>query len=262
MHAQMLHASPLVTSMLVSCDMRRSGPHVSYPVNQTWIGFGLTGVFSVHAREDVHVVHPGRGVVFPRGIEYRMSHPTDDGDTGLTLGFAPAVVEEAFPGRCERVRVTGLDLQLRYAVGLFMAAAAERQDALAVDEMALALLRAMAARTATAERTSPRARQRVERVRQLLASAPERRWTLEQLARIVGCSPFHLAHQFRAHTGTTIHRYLADLRAAVALRRIETGDHSLATVAVDLGFSHHSHLTATLRRRLGVTPTMIRARRT
>ncbi|TMG66147.1 MAG: AraC family transcriptional regulator, partial [Chloroflexi bacterium] len=38
----------------------------------------------------------------------------------------------------------------------------------------------------------------------------------------------------------------------------ESGESSLATVAADLGFAHHSHLTATLRRRLGITPRALR----
>jgi AraC-like DNA-binding protein len=93
-----------------------------------------------------------------------------------------------------------------------------------------------------------------------MAELPQARWTLESLAALVGYSPFYLAHQFRAHTGTSVHRYLTDLRVAAALARIEAGDASLATIATDLGFSHHSHLTATLRRRLGLTPQMIRER--
>jgi AraC-like DNA-binding protein len=94
----------------------------------------------------------------------------------------------------------------------------------------------------------------------VLAEHPETHWTLRSLAELVGYSPFHLAHQFRAHTGTSVHQYLADVRAAAALTRIEAGDASLAAVAADLGFAHHSHLTATLRKRLGMTPRTIRRR--
>src|SRR5207237_1461534 len=90
------------------------------------------------------------------------------------------------------------------------------------------------------------------------AEHPGGHWTLEQLAAFVGYSPFHRAHRFRAYTGTTVHQYLADLRAAAALERIEAGDAPLARIAVELGFSHHSHLTSTLRKRLGLTPQMIR----
>jgi AraC family transcriptional regulator len=257
------YASPLVTTMAVRCGIRRSGPAERYHVSQTWIGFPLTGVFSVHARNEVHVIHPAIGVVFPRGIEYRMSHPTDDGDSGLALGFAPDVVDEVLGETVERVRVTRLDLRLRYAVGVLMNAIDRGEQRLAIDETALALLRDLAAGVASApaRAAAMRARGRVDRVRELLAERPEVRWTLEDLARTVGYSPFYLAHQFRAHVGTSVHEYLAVVRAAAALRRIEAGEASLAAVAADLGFSHHSHLTATLRRRLGVTPRMIRVSR-
>src|SRR5207244_12600951 len=105
--------------------------------------------------------------------------------------------------------------------------------------------------------TDPRAptatmRKKIDRVRILLAECPDRTWTVESLARIAGYSPYHFAHQFRAYTGTSMHRYLADMRLAAALRRIESGESSLATVAADLGFAHHSQLTETIRSRLGL----------
>jgi AraC-like DNA-binding protein len=258
--AQVAYSSPLVTAMRLTCDLHRSGPGPSYGVRETWIGFGLSGVFSLYARGEEHVIHPGIAAIFPRGLDYKMSHPNDDGDTSLALGFAPEVVEEALGQPMERIAVSGLDLRMRYDVGLLMGAIERREDQLAVDEMALDLLRAVAQRAGPLPVASTPARRRVDRARQLLAERPEAPWRLDRLARAVGCSPFHLAHQFRAYTGTSVHRYLADLRSAVALRRLEAGDVSLAAVAVDLGFAHHSHLTWTLRRRLGVTPRMIRAR--
>jgi AraC-like DNA-binding protein len=260
MDAQVAYSSPVVTAMRLTCDLHRSGPGASYAVRDTWIGFGLSGVFSLHARGEEHVIHPGIAAIFSRGIDYTMSHPNDDGDTSLALGFAPEVVEEALGQPLERIAVSGLDLRLRYGVGLLMGAIERGEDQLAVDEMALDLLRAVATRADPLPVASTPARRRVDRARQLLAERPEAPWRLDRLARAVGCSPFHLAHQFRAHTGTSVHGYLADLRSAVALRRLEAGEASLATVAVDLGFAHHSHLTWTLRRRLGVTPQMVRAR--
>jgi AraC-like DNA-binding protein len=140
-------------------------------------------------------------------------------------------------------------------------AAACHGDTALVEELALELLAAIATNLAPVPTTAPSGavRKKIERVRILLAERPGLPWTLESLARLVGYSPFHLARRFRACTGTSVHRYLSDLRLAAALRRIEAGEASLATVAADLGFANHSHLTATLRRRMGVTPRAIRA---
>jgi AraC family transcriptional regulator len=260
--SEVRYSSPLVTVMRVTCDLKRSGPTSSYHVGRTWIGLPLSGIFSVHARHEEHLIHPALGVVFAQGIDYQMSHPTDDGDTSVALGFAPYVVEEGLPTTLEHVRVTRLDLRLRNAVGVLLAAIARPEEAIAVDDLALDLLRQIAANLAPTHPSSAssRGKAKVDRIRAILAERPEAHWTLGALAELINYSPFHLAHQFRAYTGTSVHQYLADLRSVVALNRIEAGETSLATVAADLGFSDHSHLTATLRQRLGVTPQMIRKR--
>lgn len=258
----MRHASEVVTVMTLDCDIRRSGPADTYHARTTWIGLPLRGVFTLHARRDEEVVHPAIAVVFPAGAEYRMSHPTDDGDGSVALGFAPHVTDEAFAHLGERIQVTSPDLRLRYTVGVLVAAIDRGADGLVIDELAFGVLRDVSTRLALAPgRPSRGARARVQLVRTMLAERPEAPWTLGSLAREAGWSPFHLAHQFRIHAGTTVHEYLAVLRAAAALERIEGGAPSLAAVAADLGFAHHSHLTATLRRRLGVTPRAIRALR-
>ena len=248
--------------MRITRDLKRSGPTSSYHVGRTWIGLPLSGIFSVHARHEEHLIHPALGVVFAQGIEYQMSHPTDDGDTSVALGFAPSVVEEGLPAKLEHVRVTRLDLRLRHAVGVRLAAINRAGEAIAIEALALDLLRQIAANLAPAHSSSAssRAKAKVDRIRAILAERPEAHWTLAALADLINYSPFHLAHQFHAYTGTSVHQYLADLRAVAALNRIEAGDTSLAAVAADLGFSDHSHLTATLRQRLGVTPQMIRKR--
>jgi AraC-like DNA-binding protein len=78
------------------------------------------------------------------------------------------------------------------------------------------------------------------------------------LARIVGCSPFHLSRVFRRETETTISEYRLRLRVREALARISAGEENLARLATDLGFSDHSHLTRLLVLELGETPTAIR----
>src|SRR5438094_7208957 len=252
-------STEIVDVMTISCDLPRSGLTDAYYVARTWIGLPISGLFRIHARGDQHLVHPAVGVVFPAGIEYRMTHPVEGGDTDVALSFRGDVIEEALPDRSERVQVTRLDVRVRHAVGVLMAAM-RQGDTGRVEDLALAILREIAANIAPSDPRAPSAtlRKKIDRVRILLAECPDRAWTVESLARIAGYSPYHFAHQFRAYTGTSVHRYLADMRLAAALRRIESGESSLATVAADLGFAHHSHLTATLRRRLGITPRALR----
>jgi AraC-like DNA-binding protein len=76
----------------------------------------------------------------------------------------------------------------------------------------------------------------------------------------VNLSPFHLARAFRRHTGYTLHEYRTHLRLRAVVERLEHGDEDLAAIARHVGFSSHSHLTATFRRTFGVPPSVVRTR--
>src|SRR5207237_1272545 len=91
-----------------------------------------------------------------------------------------------------------------------------------------------------------------------LASLPNARMSLSELARAVDCSPFHLSRIFRRRVGLPVYQYLLRLRLAVALDRIVEDGANLSALAFDLGFSSHSHLTTLFRRAFGVPPSMLK----
>lgn len=108
---------------------------------------------------------------------------------------------------------------------------------------------------APAERQTHRA---VERARDYLASEPQRRDTLADIARAVHSTPFHLARQFRRHTGHSLHGFRTRQRLLAALQRLRAGDDDLTALALDLGFASHSHFSAAFRRAYGSTPRQMR----
>jgi AraC family transcriptional regulator len=116
------------------------------------------------------------------------------------------------------------------------------------------LRRAFANRNDPPARLGPTQMRRVEQAQMLLADSPAKGWDLAGLGLALSCSPFHLARQFRAGTGETISSYVLRLRLALALNRLAQGERDLAALAVDVGFSHHSHFTARFRSVYGITP--------
>ena len=100
----------------------------------------------------------------------------------------------------------------------------------------------------------------VEEAKALLSARYTERLTLDELGRAVNVSPFHLARSFRRHTGYTLHEYRTHLRLRAALERLAAGDEDLATIARAVGYSSHSHLTASFRRVFGVPPSRVRRR--
>ena len=97
------------------------------------------------------------------------------------------------------------------------------------------------------------------RAARMLAEAPAAPHRVADVARALDVSAFHLAHVFRAFTGTSIHQYLLQLRMQIAIERLRSGETSLSRLALDLGFSSHSHFSATFRKRFGTSPTYVRA---
>jgi AraC family transcriptional regulator len=92
----------------------------------------------------------------------------------------------------------------------------------------------------------------------LIAAQPAADLSLHAIARAVGCSPFHLARVFEEEVGVPIHQLQLRLRLALALELLGDGAENLSALALDLGFSTHSHFTACFRRAFGLSPSRFR----
>ena len=97
-----------------------------------------------------------------------------------------------------------------------------------------------------------------EEVRQLLSSRLDEDWSLARLQRHFGVSAFRLCRVFRRATGSSIHAYLVSVRLRASLERLETPKADLAALAMDLGFSSHSHFTLAFHRSFGLPPSACR----
>jgi AraC-like DNA-binding protein len=140
----------------------------------------------------------------------------------------------------------------------------EGADGLVVEEQLLRLGHATVTGAFRLDERLPRRRRRqptmVEDAKAVLSARFTERLTLEELGREVNVSPFHLARSFRRVTGYTLHEYRTHLRLRAALERLGHGDEDVAVIARAVGFSSHSHLTASFHRAFGVPPSCVRKR--
>jgi AraC-like DNA-binding protein len=140
----------------------------------------------------------------------------------------------------------------------------EAGDALSVEERVLLLLDAIlrlaySAGGARLSKTRRREREAAEAARDLLALRFREPLTLHDVARAVSLSRFRLCRAFRAVAGTTLHAFREQLRLRAALAPLAEGCEDLTGLALDLGYSSHSHFTASFRRAFGTTPSQARA---
>lgn len=94
----------------------------------------------------------------------------------------------------------------------------------------------------------------VAQVKQHLRENLGQKTSLAELAALLDVSPFHLCRFFRAATGQTVYQYQLQLRLAAAQDLLPEYRGNLAALALDLGFSSHSHLATLFKRAYGYSP--------
>ncbi len=98
-------------------------------------------------------------------------------------------------------------------------------------------------------------------VKTILATRYHESLSLAEMARELYASPYHLCRVFGEQTGQTIHRYRNQLRLRIGLTRILEGEDDLASLALTLGYSSHSHFTRAFRKLFQTTPSALRGDR-
>ena len=93
----------------------------------------------------------------------------------------------------------------------------------------------------------------VARAKEAFHNAPERRFSLDGLARVARLNKSHLSEVFKRDVGVTPLTYQTCLRLHLSKERLRQSL-SIAQVALELGFSDQSHFTHIFKTFLGVTP--------
>lgn len=250
-----LHDSPLLSVDLWRCvedgDGLRAERCHSVPV----LTVLLSGASVLQAGGRALIVEAGTALL-AHDLAYRSKHPFGCGDTGCHVRPSPLLLQEIQLPRARRTAVPiAARAHLRFRLALEGVALAGA-DGLELEEACLALL-AAAQHVRRFERKPLTRRRHVELVEEAKALLLRRfadSLSLDEVARAVGASPFHLARLFRRHTGLSLHGYRTRMRLLHALDRLEEARGALTDLALDLGFSSQSHFTDVFRRAFGVPP--------
>lgn len=98
------------------------------------------------------------------------------------------------------------------------------------------------------------AHERVEKVKFLLKQQLEEPLSLKALSKTVGCSPFYLSRTFSQETGTTIPKFLRQLRIERAAELLRSGKYNVTEAAFEVGYSSLSHFTKAFHETMGCCP--------
>lgn len=115
-------------------------------------------------------------------------------------------------------------------------------------------------RSDTQDGGTPAQRALIAAVKRHVEGRMQERVGLAELSAAVGVSAPYLTSVFRAVEGVPLYQYLLRARLERALLRLPTSRADLSEIALDTGFSSHSHFTAAFRRMFGYAPALVRAR--
>jgi AraC-like DNA-binding protein len=89
----------------------------------------------------------------------------------------------------------------------------------------------------------------------LMHARPAHPWTVEELAREVGCSRSVLAERFTDYLGQPPIQYLSAWRLALSADLLRSGTASVARIAEQVGYESEAAFSRAFRREFGVAPT-------
>src|SRR5215470_5971317 len=283
----MLRMHEQIDRVVFESDMVRMGAFRCHPDNPSFqdtgpaqnycFVFPRTAVEIQHEHEPAFVANPNAVTFYNAGQAYWRNPISPEGDRCDWFGVEPGLVRDALRGfdpsvdeRAERLFQYSRDwsdaqtylLQRR----LFIWVTRDNSvDPLAVDEMVIELLDRVLRGTCMSRLSSEQPefsrshRHTVHEIEALLSERVEDRLTLRGIAREVGLSAYHVCRLFRRVTGINLHQYRRRLRIREALTDVLESGRSLTEIALDAGFSSHSHFTDTFRQEFHATPSSVRA---
>jgi AraC family transcriptional regulator len=263
-----LEVHPLLITETVSVsDVVCSGTckHKSHEecTTATRLVFPYRGVYLHHVGRQEAVAEANQLLFINQAEPYQISHPVEGGDASLSIAVTAAMLHELSPATYlhptapvtfnrPRLRIDAraqaLTALLRHTLNRGVI------ETLEAETLTLTLVRrALGERTSHAAAGTFGRQKLTDRAKLVLSSDLGRRWTLAEIATEVGVSPVYLTQLFQQVEGLPLYRYQLQLRLARALALLGEYD-DLTRLALDLGFSSHSHFSAAFKQAYFKTP--------
>jgi AraC-like DNA-binding protein len=231
-----------------------SGYESSHQLSLPYAGLCTYRVGSREWRADTNST-----LMISRGWEFELP-PSRIGQASLLVNPSCELVDELCspPGSSARGAFSAVALrttaQLRLVTQWMLTNGEAIQDPLQNDEwVMLVLQQALQARPSGRRRSSTL----VNRAKEVLHEGGFDRLTLTDVARQVGVSPAYLTQEFKLSEGIPLYRYQLAVRLGRALLELpHCAD--ITALALDLGFSSHSHFSLVFRKVFGTTPSKFR----
>lgn len=248
---------------LVEDSMLSAGNPIARGYSQNYqIALPYWGAFTWSVGGGTAFIDANRILFINAGEEFRETHPVPGmGHASIIITPMPQILEEICRGSPSQhhsafqktSRPSSVQARL-LTHRLLGCGDGGSGDPLQGDELTVAILREVM-KSGGISHTSSRI---VDQAKELLHARFCEPIRLDVIAQELGVTGVYLTQSFTRTEGMPLYRYLMHLRLNKALIELPHRE-SITDLALDLGFSSHSHFTAAFRSAFGLTPSEFRA---
>jgi len=250
-------SQPLLGGRVCLQLLPRAAYSVRDPAQSLTLGVTLERQQGVHAIDSDRRVDfdtlPGVLAFTPVGVE--VFSESASGGEYLLMRLDEPFASQFLPAVSQRVQSAGDRQALTLAREIRRLLLAPQPDLMALEQAALSLIDQAPVTT----QYGPDAKA-FDPVLDQIAAQFHEQLTLDQLATTYGQNELRFLRDFTRTMGLTPHAYLVEVRLQAARRMIEHTDLPLASIALDSGFAHQSHMGSVFRKHLSMTPSQYRSR--
>ena len=266
--------TPIVRAARFRCDANDPRFTDCGPAANFAVVFPRTALWLCYSGARAFVADPSVATLYNPGQEYTRRKISPEGDRcewfGVSRALALEIASSIDPRTLEQhenpftAQFTRVDRDLYLAQRAFFSRLERSSiDVLEAEETIVAIVttvlrRAFESRTSLSEQDNDARTDLVQRAKAALVKRVFGQTSLNDLAAELRVSPFYLCRVFREGAGTTLHEFKTDMRIRFALERLADREADLSRIALDCGFSSHSHFTASVRQRMGKPPSALR----
>lgn len=240
--------------LLTQWDRRRHPQESEASTDVAVMEFMFAGACRKTADGKTDVGDCNSAMMFRAGEQFVVDHPAGAANAGLSIrlrnGLSAPMMREMEHGNSAVVSAEAFGKAVRLAHALDRATL----DAAQVESCVHGLIGCVLERNGVKAISRSAERARVGEAQAYLSSVTDRPVTLIEVADAAAWSPWHLVRAFRRQTGVSPYRYHVRLRLRAALGQAMRGRDGLTAIALNAGFSSHSHFTQAFRREFGDPP--------
>lgn len=221
------------------------------------------GLFACSVGRQRRLIDANWTLFISPGQEYVVHHPlADTGDAALIVTPSAQMLDELWSTQPTGKRFAFTEssrpssMPLRLMTQHLLRFSAKANDPLRFDESVILALQEAFRSPVRGSRGNSRSI--VECAKEILHSRIGERVSLDDVAREIGVTPVYLTQEFARQEGVPLYRYFQHLRLSRALIELpRCGD--ITGLALDLGYSSHSHFSSLFRKVFGLSPSEYRS---